>query len=98
MQENLRNDMEYEVFKYPVKKHPKVIKRKLGKEKAWGLYSDGLIEIDERIKGKKELFLYVHEYLHHLNPQLSENEVIMYSESIGDFLWKLKFRKIDDEE
>jgi hypothetical protein len=91
--------MEHEVFKYPVKKHPKVVKRKLGQHKAHAqYYSEGIIEIDVKFKGKKELFLYVHEYLHHLNPEWTEDEVIAYSESIGDFLWKNKYRKIDDEE
>jgi len=91
--------MEYEVFKYPVKKHPKVIRRKLGRHNAFAQYhSEGIIEIDPKFKGKKEFFLYIHEYLHHLNPSWSEDEVIQYSESIGDFLWKNQYRKIDNEE
>ncbi len=39
--------------------------RKLGKENAYGVaHSDGLIEIDERLKGKKHLEIIVHETLH----------------------------------
>ena len=44
--------------------------RKLGKEKVWGVaHSDGLIEIEERLKGKKHLEIIVHEVLHLLWPE-----------------------------
>ena len=42
--------------------------RKLGKEKVWGLaHSDGVIEIEERLKGKKHLEIIVHEVLVHVD-------------------------------
>lgn len=91
--------MEYEVFKYPVKKLPKVIKRKLGRHNAHAQYhSEGIIEIDPKFKGKKELILHVHELEHHLHPDWDEDKIIAESETISAFLWKHKYRKIDDEE
>lgn len=91
--------MEYEVFKYPVKKLPKVVRKKLGRYNAYAQYhSNGLIEIDPKFKGKKELILMIHEYLHSLNPNWEEDEIIEYSESIAAFLWKHEYRKIDNED
>ena len=89
----------YEVFKFPIKKHPKVVKRKLGKHKAYAQYnSEGIIEIDTRFKGKKELILYLHEYFHFLFPELSEDKVIEHSEMTADFLWNNNYRKVDNSE
>jgi len=91
--------MEYEVFKYPVKKLPKVIRKKLGRHNAYAqYYSDGIIEIDPKFKGKKELILMLHEYYHHLNPDWSEDQVVEYSESTAAFLWNNHYRKTDNEE
>jgi hypothetical protein len=79
------------------KKQPKVIRKKLGKEQAWGTWDEpkNIIEIDERLKGKKELIIYLHEYFHKLFPDLSEEIVIIKSELLADFLWKNHFRKVD---
>jgi len=88
-----------EVFTYKVKNLPKVQRRKLGKEKAYAMYySEGLIEIDPRFKGKKELILLLHELEHHLHPDWTEDEVIAESETIASFLWREHFRKIHHEE
>ena len=39
----------------------KIIYRKLGKEQAYGISSsDGVIEIDERLKGKKMMEILIH--------------------------------------
>jgi hypothetical protein len=90
---------EYEVFHFPIKKQPKVIRRKLGKHKAFAQYiSEGIIEIDSSFKGKKELILYLHEYFHFLFPEMSEEKVIENSEMTADFLWKQHYRKVDNNE
>lgn len=70
--------------------HPKVIKKKLGKERAWGQYhqSKNVIEIDERLKGKKKLEILTHEYLHHIYPFMDEITVAKSAKDISDFLWK----------
>lgn len=73
----------------------KVIHRKLGKEKAWGLaHADGVIEIEERLKGKKHLEIVIHEALHVLNPTFSETKVIEHSKEICRVLWSLGYRQV----
>lgn len=77
-------------------KHPKVIYRKLGREQAYGLYtSGGPIEIDTRAKGQTLLRVLIHEYLHHLHPEWTEEKVDEMSTILADFLWKQDYRKID---
>lgn len=92
--------MEYEVFKYPVKKLPKVIKRKLGRHNAWGLFdsNNDVIEIDERLKGKRLLEIHFHELEHWMYPEKSEEEVIKASRIKTEYFWKQGFRFIDNGE
>lgn len=90
--------MSVEVFKAKIGKLPKVIFRKLGKEKAWGQLTDNKIEIDERLKGKKLLIIALHEFFHWLFPHLKEEEIIIASEKTAAFLWKLGFRKVDNHD
>jgi hypothetical protein len=86
-----------DVFSYKPKKQPKVIRRKLGKERAWG-QSGKLIEIDARLTGKKELIIYLHEYYHYIFPRMTEDEIIIASESTADFLWRNHYRRVDNSE
>ena len=53
----------------------KVVYRKLGKEKVygWANSENNSIEIDERLKGKKQLEIILHEALHLLHPELEED-------------------------
>ena len=75
----------------------KIIYRKLGKEQAYGLSSsDGIIEIDERLKGKKMMEILIHEVLHLLNPKDDEKTIIRKSVTLTKVLWKEGYRKIDD--
>lgn len=75
----------------------KIIYRKLGKEQAYGLSSsDGIIEIDERLKGKKMMEILIHEILHLLNPKDDEKTIIRKSVTLTKVLWKEGYRKIDD--
>ena len=86
-----------EVFKYKVKNLPKVIYKKLGKSRAYAQFlpSENIIEIDPKYSGKKESELLLHEFLHWQYPTLSEEDVIKRSKELTEFLWKLKFRKVD---
>lgn len=77
---------------------PKVVFKKLGKQKSWGQYSENLIEIDERLKGKKLLEIHLHELCHWMFPTHSEDEVRKNSRMLTDYLWKHKYRKIEDED
>lgn len=79
-------------------KHPKVIVKKLGKERAWGQYDakNNTIEIDERLVGKNKLIVFTHEYLHHLFPFMDEETVTKSADALSDFLWKHHVRFVDN--
>ena len=73
--------------------------RKLVKEKVWGVaHSDGLIEIEERLKGKKHLEIVVHECLHLLFPQAEEDEIVKKSVTLTKILWKENYRRVEPHE
>jgi hypothetical protein len=75
----------------------KVVRRKLGKEKADGLahIDDNTIEIDERLKGKYRLEITIHEALHILYPTDSETAIIRKSKRLTNVLWKQGYRLIE---
>ena len=81
----------------PKPKHPKVVIKKLGREKAWGTYCDNEIEIDPRTKGKARLEVLVHEYLHHLDPSATEATVTRNAKLLADFLHKNHVRITEPE-
>jgi hypothetical protein len=75
----------------------KIIYRKLGKEQAYGISSsDGVIEIDERLKGKKHCEILIHEILHLLNPKDDEKTIIRKSVTLTKILWNEGYRRVDD--
>ena len=75
----------------------KVIYRKLGKEQAYGISSsDGVIEIDERLRGKKAMEILIHELMHLTNPKDDEKTIIRKSIILTKVLWQEGYRKIDD--
>ena len=76
-------------------RHPKVTLRKLGRERAWGLYSLDEIEIDPRTTGKARLEVLIHEYDHHLDPSLPEKTVASNAKKLTDFLHKHHVRIIE---
>jgi hypothetical protein len=74
----------------------KIIYRKLGREQAYGVSSsDGIIEIDSRLKSKKHLEVLIHEILHILQPKDSEDAIIKKSVTLTKILWKEGYRRID---
>lgn len=76
---------------------PVIRERKLGKHRADGLcWNDGVIEIDERLKGKHRLRVLIHELMHHQRPAATEEEVDTQSEQMADILWKHRVRIIDE--
>jgi hypothetical protein len=77
----------------------KIIYRKLGREQAHGLASsDGVIEIDERLKGKKLLEILIHEVMHCQNPRSSEATIVKNSVMLTRILWKEGYRRVDQKE
>ena len=81
----------------PKRRRIKVVYKKLGRANAWGLaYSAGnVVELDERLKGKKHLEILTHEVIHILLPQASEEEVEHISINLINILWKEGYRRID---
>lgn len=79
-------------------KHPKVVQRKLGKNRADGImeYDTNTIYVDERLKGKNRLDTYIHEYMHYIFPDMEEAAVADSASRIADFLWKHGFRHVDN--
>lgn len=74
----------------------KVVHRKLGREKAWGI-ADDYIELDERLRGKKHLEILLHESLHILFPNMAESAVIDNSIVLTNTLWSQHYRRIDND-
>ena len=75
----------------------KIIHKKLGREQAHGIAeSDGVIYIDPRLKGRKLLEIYIHEWTHLLYPDASEEEVVEKSIVLTKLLWKLGYRQVDN--
>ena len=77
---------------------PKVIYRKLGKEKAWGQATHDerspLIEIDPRLGAKRQLEVLIHEASHLAIPEASESKIDAIGKYICDVLWKQNYRRV----
>ena len=76
----------------------KYVRRKLGKERAFGQQHGNVCEIDERLKGKKELEICIHEPMHYLCPYMSEEEVTRVAAALTRALWKDGWRRVDNTE
>jgi len=77
----------------------KIIYRKLGKEQAYGISSsDGIIELDSRLKSKKHLEVLIHEVMHLLQPEDDEDEIVRKSVTLTKILWKENYRRIDQSD
>ena len=77
----------------------KVKYTKLGRQKAWGMaHSEGLVELDESIKGKKHLEILIHECLHILYPMDDEEEVVKNSIILTNTLWHEGYRRVDNKD
>jgi hypothetical protein len=69
---------------------------KLGRQKVWGHADDYPLHIDDRLKGKKELEIYVHESMHYLWPGASEQEIERKAILLTNTLWHEGYRKVDN--
>jgi hypothetical protein len=78
-------------------KQPKVIERKLGREKVVGLayYDENLIEIDPRQDAFNYFETAIHERMHLLFPKLSERQITIKSHEMAKFLWSLQYRRVN---
>jgi hypothetical protein len=77
---------------------PKVVWRKLGKERAWGQAtcdpSHPTIEIDPRLSPKRELETLCHEQLHLSLPHLAEAEIDRLGKEMSRTLWSQNYRRV----
>lgn len=69
----------------------KIIHRKLGRERVWGFaHSDGVIELDERLRGYKYLLYLIHEFMHLRHPEWSERRVRSESTKMARVIWRMR--------
>lgn len=62
-------------------------------------HHDGnIVEMDERLKGRKHLEILLHEATHLIFPSASEEETERISIAFTKLLWKEKYRRIEDNE
>ena len=76
----------------------KIIYKKLGRERAYGLADHESVHIDPRLKGKKHLEILIHECLHYLYPDKTEEEVVADSIKLTKTLWHDGYRKVDNND
>lgn len=80
-------------------KRIKVNYSKLGKQRAWGMAdSSGQVFLDSRLKSKKHLEILLHECLHILYPDDTEEEIIEKSVTLTNTLWHEKYRRVEDHD
>jgi hypothetical protein len=65
-------------------------------QKLHGCADDYPLEIDSKLKGKKELEIYLHEMIHYIHPKMEENDVVRFSIVITNTLWWEGYRKVDN--
>jgi|APGre2960657505_1045072.scaffolds.fasta_scaffold135982_1 hypothetical protein len=72
--------------------------KKLGREKAFGqaISSESLIELDPRQKQKTMLNTLIHELLHIIEPDWTENKVSKTASILARYIWEAKFRKLSE--
>jgi len=75
-------------------KQPKVVEKKLGRQRAFGqaFTDDNLIEIDPRQNSKEYIGTLIHEWLHVEYPDWTEKVVSAKSNKLTNFLWKHRVR------
>lgn len=75
----------------------KVIVKKLGKQRAWGLADTDkkVIEIDPRQKPKQYLDTLIHEGLHIAFPEASETRIKKETKKLRDILWDHGYRWVE---
>ena len=74
----------------------KIIERKLGKEKLFGqaFHDENIIEIDPRQTPSEYLDTLIHEKLHLIFPNWSEEKVTKTANELSVFLWDINYRQV----
>ena len=78
-------------------RQPRIVERKLGRERAWGQYESGraVLEIDPRMRSNKRLEIVLHEALHHQHPDMSETAVSKTARVLARVLWQDRYRRVE---
>lgn len=73
-----------------------IFERKLGRERAYGLFwnKKQAIEIDPRLSARKYLYVLIHELLHHAQQELTEEGVIRVAKLVSKGVWQQGYRRI----
>jgi len=85
------------------KKTLEIVKRRLGRENAWGLacqfkhnHKKYLIELDPRNPPKIQMTTLLHELLHiYSDFTMSETKITNMSRFLGKYMWEQGFRKVE---
>lgn len=77
-------------------KQVKVIHGKFGREKAWGMAEGHTIWLDKRLRGRRRLEITLHELVHLLYPEESEEHVDAAGKLLSKVLWKEGYRKVEE--
>jgi len=77
-------------------KRVKVIHGKFGRERAWGMAEGHTIWLDKRLRGKRRLEITLHELVHLLYPEESEENVDAAGKLLSRVLWKEGYRKVEE--
>ena len=74
----------------------KIKERKLGRERARGLYwhGEGLIEIDPNQRSRPYLNTLIHEFLHHICPGRGETWVYKHAGALTKAIWERGYRRL----
>jgi hypothetical protein len=77
-------------------KTPRIRERKLGRERALGMTTEGIPEIiiDPRQSSKERLDTTVHEALHQADPTMAERDVARIARLVARVLWRDKWRRV----
>jgi hypothetical protein len=84
----------------PVPTKVKIVETKIGHRKALGLWekinkNTTRITIDTRLKGFQRLLIVLHESLHEICPDWTEEKVVSVSEFLARILWECDYRHVD---
>lgn len=66
--------------------------RLVGKAIGWCYHTDNKVLISHKLKGRRRLDTEIHEYLHLVNPLLSEEAVTQQASDLAKILWTLGYR------
>ncbi len=74
---------------------PKIVERKLGRERALGQCDGEVVEIDPRQTARERLDTLIHETIHLALPRASEPDVRHAANLLSRALWKDRWRRVD---